>query len=68
MLDTAEAQTKATETFLLKNADAEDVAKQLKDLSDTGSSNSSLRLLCGRKVRSSRDLLPPPRKWERRRG
>lgn len=32
LLDTEEAQEKATRTFQLKNADATDVAKQLKDL------------------------------------
>jgi len=31
-LDTEDAQEKATETFILKNADAQDVAKQLQDL------------------------------------
>jgi len=37
-LDTAEAQEKVIRTFLLKNADAEEVAKQLQDLNqDTGS-------------------------------
>ena len=32
MLDTEDAQEKATQTFILKNADAQDVAKQLQDL------------------------------------
>jgi len=35
MLDTEDAQEKATQTFILKNADAQDVAKQLQDLSQT---------------------------------
>jgi type II secretion system protein D len=34
-LDTEDAQENATETFILKNADAADVAKQLQDLTDT---------------------------------
>ncbi|NOS68468.1 MAG: hypothetical protein HOP33_00870 [Verrucomicrobia bacterium] len=40
MLDTEEAQEKATETFQLKNADAMDVAKQLKDLNQDQDSSS----------------------------
>ncbi len=32
VLDTDEAQEKTTQTFLLKNADAQDIAKQLQDL------------------------------------
>lgn len=35
MLDTEEAQEKITRTFILKNADAEDVAKQLQDLTQS---------------------------------
>ena len=34
-LDTEDAQEKAAQTFILKNADAQDVAKQLQDLSQT---------------------------------
>jgi type II secretion system protein D len=39
-LDTEDAQEKATRTFILQNADAQDVAKQLQDLSDTSTSSS----------------------------
>ena len=39
-LDTAEAQEKVIRTFLLKNADAEEVAKQLQDLNQDASSQS----------------------------
>jgi type II secretion system protein D len=39
-LDTEDAQEKAMETFMLKNADATDVAKQLQDLSDTQGASS----------------------------
>ena len=39
-LDTAEAQEKVIRTFLLKNADAEEVAKQLQDLNQDTSSQS----------------------------
>ncbi len=35
MLDTEDAQAKVTQTFVLKNADAEDVADQLQQLSQT---------------------------------
>ncbi|HXC99774.1 MAG TPA: secretin N-terminal domain-containing protein, partial [Verrucomicrobiae bacterium] len=37
LLDTEDAQEKVTETFLLKNADAQDVAKQLQDLAQSQS-------------------------------
>jgi type II secretion system protein D len=37
LLDTEDAQEKVTETFLLKNADAQDVAKQLQDLAQNQS-------------------------------
>ncbi len=40
MLDTEDAQEKATETFQLKNADATDVAKQLKELNQDSDSSS----------------------------
>ena len=40
MLDTEDAQEKATQTFILKNADATDVAKQLKDLNQDQESSS----------------------------
>ena len=40
LLDTEEAQEKATRTFPLKNADATDVAKQLKDLNQDPDSSS----------------------------
>ena len=40
LLDTEDAQEKATETFQLKNADATDVAKQLKDLNQDQDSSS----------------------------
>ena len=39
-LDTDDAQEKAVQTFTLKNADAEDVAKQIKDLLQGADSNS----------------------------
>ncbi|MGH7952938.1 MAG: secretin N-terminal domain-containing protein, partial [Limisphaerales bacterium] len=39
MLDTEDAQEKITRTFLLKNADAQDVAKQLQDLNDNENSS-----------------------------
>jgi len=38
-LDTADAQEKTRKTFLLKNADAQDVAKQLQDLGQDQESN-----------------------------
>jgi len=38
-LDTEDAQEKVVRTFVLKNADAEDVAKQLKDLNQDQSNN-----------------------------
>lgn len=41
MLDTEDAQEKATQTFILKNADAQDVAKQLQDLNQPQNQNSS---------------------------
>ncbi|HEY5041850.1 MAG TPA: secretin N-terminal domain-containing protein, partial [Verrucomicrobiae bacterium] len=41
MMDTEDAQEKATQTFILKNADAQDVAKQLQDLNDTQNSSGS---------------------------
>lgn len=41
MLDTEDAQEKATETFQLKNADATDVAKQLKEINQDQDSSSS---------------------------
>lgn len=40
LLDTEDAQEKATETFQLKNADATDVAKQLKDINQDQDSSS----------------------------
>ena len=40
MLDTEDAQEKAVKTFVLKNADAEDVAKQLQSLSQDSTVNS----------------------------
>ncbi len=39
-LDTDDAQEKAMTTFILKNADAQDVAKQLQDLSQSQTGNS----------------------------
>lgn len=39
-LDTADAQEKEMETFILKNADAQDVARQLQDLSQSQNGNS----------------------------
>lgn len=39
MLDTEDAQEKITRTFVLKNADAQDVAKQLQDLAQNSSVN-----------------------------
>ncbi|HZV36717.1 MAG TPA: secretin N-terminal domain-containing protein, partial [Verrucomicrobiae bacterium] len=39
-LDTADAQEKQMETFILKNADAQDVARQLQDLSQSQNGNS----------------------------
>jgi type II secretion system protein D len=39
-LDTEDAQEKTSETFILKNADATDVAKQLQDLGDSQTSQS----------------------------
>jgi len=41
MLDTEDAQEKATQTFILKNADAQDVAKQLQDLNQSQSQTQS---------------------------
>jgi type II secretion system protein D len=41
MMDTEDAQEKASRTFILKNADAQDVAKQLQDLNDTQNSSGS---------------------------
>ncbi|HEY5234383.1 MAG TPA: secretin N-terminal domain-containing protein, partial [Verrucomicrobiae bacterium] len=41
MMDTEDAQEKVTQTFTLKNADAQDVAKQLQDLNDTQNSSGS---------------------------
>ena len=41
LLDTEDAQEKVTETFLLKNADAQDVAKQLQDLAQNQSATTS---------------------------
>jgi type II secretion system protein D len=41
MMDTEDAQEKATRTFILKNADAQDVAKQLQDLNDSQNSSGS---------------------------
>jgi type II secretion system protein D len=41
MMDTEDAQEKATRTFILKNADAQDVAKQLQDLNDAQNSSGS---------------------------
>jgi type II secretion system protein D len=38
-LDTEDAQEKTTETFILKNADAQDVAKQIQDLTQDSSIN-----------------------------
>ncbi|HEV2210169.1 MAG TPA: secretin N-terminal domain-containing protein [Verrucomicrobiae bacterium] len=43
-LDIEGAQEKATQVFELKNADAQDVAKQLQDLSEGSSSSSSARM------------------------
>jgi len=40
-LDTEEAQELTTKTYILKNADAQDVAKQLQDLNDTQSASHS---------------------------
>jgi type II secretion system protein D len=40
-LDTEEAQELTTKTYILKNADAQDVAKQLQDLNDTQTSSHS---------------------------
>jgi general secretion pathway protein D len=40
-LDTEDAQEKATRTFILKNADAQDVAKQLQDLNQSQNSSGS---------------------------
>jgi general secretion pathway protein D len=39
-LDTTDAQEKTTKTFVLKNADAQDVAKQLQDLGGNNENNS----------------------------
>ena len=39
MLDTEDAQEKTTQTFMLKNADAQDVAKQLQDLNQNQNSS-----------------------------
>jgi general secretion pathway protein D len=39
-LDTEDAQEKVVQTFILKNADAQDVAKQLQDLNQQGDSSS----------------------------
>lgn len=39
-LDTEDAQEKTTETFILKNADAQDVARQLQDLNQSQSGSS----------------------------
>ena len=44
-LDTTDAQEKATQTFILKNADAEDVAKQLQSLNQNQGNNSSSRYM-----------------------
>lgn len=41
MLDTEDAQEKTSQTFILKNADAQDVAKQLQDLNQNQNSVSS---------------------------
>jgi type II secretion system protein D len=41
MMDTEDAQEKTTQTFILKNADAQDVAKQLQDLNDSQTSSGS---------------------------
>ena len=41
MLDTEDAQEKETETFVLNNADAQDVAKQLQDLAANAGATSS---------------------------
>jgi type II secretion system protein D len=43
-LDTADAQEKVMKTFLLTNADAQDVAKQLQDLSKEPESDSPYRI------------------------
>jgi type II secretion system protein D len=40
-LDTADAQEKITKTFVLKNADAQDVAKQLQDLAQGQDNNNN---------------------------
>lgn len=40
-LDTEDAQEETTRTFILQNADAQDVAKQLQDLSDNQNSSGS---------------------------
>jgi type II secretion system protein D len=40
-LDTEDAQEEATRTFILKNADAQDVAKQLQDLNESQSTSRS---------------------------
>ena len=40
-LDTEDAQEKATQTFILKNADAQDVAKQLQDLNQNQNGSGS---------------------------
>ncbi|HET7623686.1 MAG TPA: secretin N-terminal domain-containing protein [Verrucomicrobiae bacterium] len=44
-LDTEEAQEKIMRTFLLKNADAQDVAKQLQDLNEDQNSSSYPRII-----------------------
>ena len=55
-LDTEDAQEKTTRTFLLKNADAQDVAKQLQDLNKDQDTSSRYPLLL-----SSPPPAPPPR-------
>jgi len=41
MMDTEDAQEKTTQTFILKNADAQDVAKQLQDLNASQNNSGS---------------------------
>lgn len=46
-LDTEDALEKSAETFILKNADAQDIAKQLQDLNENSSSSPYTRIIYG---------------------
>ena len=52
-LDTEDAQEKAMETFILKNADAQDVARQLQDLNQNQSTSSRYVYFFGQQSDSS---------------